>query len=208
MHTQGQIASKPTGRVSMNHGQALMMALLLAVALSIIPIQLPAADGSGAFKVTEISMEKGDESYLLNARMDINLNTGPKEALENGIPLVFELQIQTLEKHVWFWDIVVAEYKQVRQVQLHALSRTYLVKDLDTGAQRSYLKLDDALQGAGFLHNFPVLDFSRMKDDQSYSVRLRGSLDIEALPTPVRLLAYVSSAWDMDSEWYQWQLTR
>jgi hypothetical protein len=207
MHTQGQIASEPAGLLSMSHRQALMMALL-AVALSLITFRLPAADGSGAFTVTEISTEKGDESYLLNARMDINLNTGPKEALENGLPLVFELQIQTLEKHVWFWDIVVGEYKQVRQVQLHALSRTYLVKDLDTGVQRSYIRLDDALQAAGLLHDFPVLDFSQMKDGQTYSVRLRGNLDIEAMPTPVRLLAYVSSAWDMDSEWYQWQLTR
>jgi hypothetical protein len=191
----------------MNNRQSLMMALFFA-ALSLISFRLPAADESGSFRVSEISTEKGDESYLLNARMDINLNTGPKEALENGIPLVFELQIQTLEKHVWYWDIVVAEYKQVRQVQLHSLSRTYLVKDLATGAQRSYIRLDDALQAAGYLHNFPVLDFDRMKDNQTYSVRLRGNLDIEALPTPVRLLAYVSSAWDMDSEWYQWPLNR
>lgn len=207
MLTQSQIAGKTTDRVSMHHWQVLMMALL-AAALSLVPFRLPAADASGSFRVTEISTRKGDESYLLNARMEINLNTGPKEALENGIPLVFEFQIQTLEKHVWFWDIVVAEYKQVRQVQLHSLSRTYLVKDLVTGAQRSYLKLDDALQAAGSLHNFPVLDFDQMKDNQAYSVRLRGNLDIEALPTPVRLLAYVSSAWDMDSEWYQWQLNR
>jgi hypothetical protein len=207
MHTQGQIASKPATGVSMSYGQLSMMALL-AVALLLIPVRLPAVDGSGAFKVTEIETDKGDESYLLDARMDINLNTGPQEALENGIPLIFELQIQTLETHKWFWDIVVAEYKQVRQVQLHALSRTYLVKDLATGAQRSYLKLEDALQAAGFLHDFPVLDYSQMKDKQSYSVRLRGNLDIEALPTPMRLLAYVSSDWDMDSEWYQWQLTR
>ena len=207
MHTQSQIAGKTTDRVSMHHWQLLIMALL-AAALSLIPFRLPAADASGSFRVTEISTRKGDESYLLNARMEINLNTGPKEALENGIPLVFEFQIQTLEKHVWFWDSVVAEYKQVRQVQLHSLSRTYLVKDLGTGAQRSYIKLDDALQAAGSLRNFPVLDFDRMKDNQTYSVRLRGNLDIEALPTPVRLLAYVSSAWDMDGAWYQWQLVR
>jgi hypothetical protein len=58
------------------------------------------------------------------------------------------------------------------------------------------------------VHNYPVLDYALMRNDESYSVRLRGSLDIEALPTPVRLLAYISSAWDMDSEWYQWQLAR
>jgi hypothetical protein len=207
MHAQGRIAGKKTGRIYVNRGQWLMMALLAGVFLC-APPRLPAADQSGAFKVTEIRTEKGDESYLLNARMAINLSSGPREALENGVPLVFELQIQTLEKHTWLWDSVVAEYKQARQVQLHALSRTYLVKDLATGAQRSYTRLDEALQAAGFVHNYPVLDYALMQNDESYSVRLRGNLDIEALPTPVRLLAYVSSAWDMDSEWYQWQLAR
>jgi hypothetical protein len=207
MRKQVQIAGSPFGRFSLNRGRLLITTLLALNAL-LLPCRVPADEPAGAFKVTEIDAEKGDEAYLLNARMDIQLNTGPREALENGIPLVFELHIQTLEKHTWFWDIVVEEYKQDRQIQLHALSRTYLVKDLATGAQRSYLKLDDALQAAGILHNFPVLDYDRMKDGERYAVRLRGSLDIEALPTPVRLLAYVSSAWDMDSEWYQWQLVR
>ena len=207
MHAQGRIAGIKTSRIYVNRVQWLTMALLAGVFLC-APPGLPAADRPGAFKVTEIGTEKGDEAYLLNAKMAINLSSGPREALENGVPLVFELQIQTLEKHTWLWDSVVAEYKQARQVQLHALSSTYLVKDLATGAQRSYPTLDEALQAAGFVHNYPVLDYALMRNDESYSVRLRGSLDIEALPTPVRLLAYISSAWDMDSEWYQWQLAR
>jgi hypothetical protein len=206
MRAQGQISGGPGGSRPVSCGGHLMLALLALTSL-LTPSQFVAADDAGAFKVTEVRTEKGDEAYLLDARMDISLSSGPREALENGVPLVFEFQIQTLEKHVWFWDTVVAEYKQARQVQLHALSRSYLVKDLSTGAQRSYTKLAEALNAAGFVHNFPVLDYGQMQDGQSYSVRLRGSLDIEALPTPVRLLAYVSSAWDMDSEWYQRQLT-
>lgn len=205
MRKQVRLADSFAARVSPDLGR-LLIASLLTVTVLLFPFRLPADESSSAFRVTEIRAERGDESYLLDARMDISLNTGPMEALANGIPLVFELQIQTLEKHTWFWDIVVAEYKQVRQVQFHALSRTYLVKDLANGAQRSYLKLDDALQAAGFLHNFPVLDYDRVEDGEQYAVRLRGNLDIEALPTPVRLLAYVSSAWDMNSEWYQWPL--
>jgi hypothetical protein len=207
MHKQVQLAGSSPACVSLRHGRQLLAALL-AVAALVSPLRVPADEQSAGFTVTEIDTQKSDQSYLLDARVDIKLNTGPKEALENGIPLVFELQVQTLEKHTWFWDIVLAEYKQDRQVQFHALTRTYLVKDLATGAQRSYLKLEDALQAAGFLHNFPVLDYDRVKNDQRYAVRLRGSLDIEALPTPVRLLAYVSSAWDMDSEWYQWPIVR
>jgi hypothetical protein len=47
-----------------------------------------------------------------------------------------------------------------------------------------------------------------IEDDADYKIRLRGSLDIESLPTPVRLIAYVSSAWDMSSEWHTWSLDR
>ena len=82
------------------------------------------------------------------------------------------------------------------------------MKDLDTGFQRSFRYLDEALQAAGVLEDVSVLDYELMKDKRRYTVRLRGSLDIESLPTPVRLLAYVSSAWDMDSEWHQWGLSQ
>jgi hypothetical protein len=50
------------------------------------------------------------------------------------------------------------------------------------------------------------VEFQELRDGRRYTVRLRGRLDIESLPTPVRLLAYVSSAWDMDNEWYKWRL--
>jgi hypothetical protein len=31
-------------------------------------------------------------------------------------------------------------------------------------------------------------------------------LDIDALPTPLRLLAYLSDDWRLASEWYTWPL--
>ena len=53
-----------------------------------------------------------------------------------------------------------------------------------------------------------LLTSKSLKPGRTYVIRLRGSLDIESLPTPVRLLAYVSAGWDMNSEWYAWPLAR
>jgi len=181
---------------------------LLVTLCMALPLPLPAETGHGAFEVVAARTEKGEESYLLSAQLDIRLSAGAQEALENGIPLVIEFQIQALETHVWLWDEVIEEIRHARQISYHALSRTYVVRDINTGRQQNFRSLQDALLMAGFMQELPVLDYQLLEDNKNYVMRLRGSLDIESLPTPVRLLAYVSSAWDMDSEWHKWQLAR
>ena len=205
MHTQGVMNQAHDGTVSL---AGRLMLLVCFGMWSLVPGQLPADGVRGAFTVLNAETRRGESGWRLDAVFEIRLSEGAREALENGVPLVLELQVQALERQPWLWDAVVAEQKRSRQLQYHALSRTYLVKDLDTGFQRSFRYLDEALQAAGVLEDVSVLDFELMKGKRRYAVRLRGSLDIESLPTPVRLLAYVSSAWDMDSEWHQWGLSQ
>lgn len=204
MHAQGLT----TGGTNGWYCVAGLRWLLLTGVFLLLPASLPADDARGAFTVAEARIVKGEDAYLLDARLDVTLSSGAQEAMENGIPLVFELQVQVLERHFWLWDKVVAERKEIRQVQLHALSRTYVVKDIGSGGQRSFHDLGDALLLAGMIRNLHLLDADRLETGKRYSVRLRGGLDIESLPTPVRAIAYVSSAWDMDSEWYLWQLAQ
>jgi hypothetical protein len=78
---------------------------------------------------------------------------------------------------------------------------------MNTGRQGNYSRLDDALQAAGTIEKLLLTD-RPLEAGRRYEIRLRGSLDIESLPTPVRLLAYVSADWDMKGEWYAWPLAR
>ena len=41
-----------------------------------------------------------------------------------------------------------------------------------------------------------------------YQVKMRTFLDIESLPAPMRPLAYISSDWQLDSDWVSWPLTQ
>jgi hypothetical protein len=192
------------GLIKHPHGRLLL--LLVAGLCLTTPARLSADGARGAFTVVSAETRRGEGDWRLDAVLDIRLSEGAREALDNGVPLVLDLQVQALEKQPWLWEAVVAEQKRSRQLQYHALSRTYLVKNLSTGFQRSFRYLDEALQDAGVLEDVAVLDFDAIKQGRQYTVRLRGRLDIESLPTPVRLLAYVSSSWDMDSEWHQWRL--
>ncbi len=165
------------------------------------------ADDSGQFLVEDAHAWSDAGMHMLDARFAIRLSSGAREALDNGVPLVLELHVQLVETHKWFWDSVEVDLTQRRQLEYHALSRSYLVKNLNTGTQSNYRRLEDALLAAGTIQSLILTD-AQLQPDQRYIIRIRGSLDVESLPTPVRLLAYVSSAWDMQSEWYAWQLVR
>ncbi|MEZ5541240.1 MAG: DUF4390 domain-containing protein [Pseudomonadota bacterium] len=166
-----------------------------------------AAEDAGEFRITDAHAWLSGAELLLDAQVLIGLNRGPREALENGVPLTFELQVQLVRKHVWLWDSVVVEHVRVRRLEYHALSRSFLVRDMNTGRQGNFSRLEDALQAAGTIDRLQL--YSKPLDTNGgYEVRLRGSLDIESLPTPVRLLAYVSSDWDMQGDWYTWPLAR
>jgi hypothetical protein len=167
----------------------------------------PYASEPGEFRITDVHAWHDEDGWFLDAQCAIRLSSGAREALDNGVPLVFELQVQMVKTHPWFWDVVEIERSQVRQLQYHALSRSYLVKDISAGTQGNYSRLDDALVAAGVIESLLITDQS-LASDRDYNIRLRGSHDIESLPTPVRLLAYVSSEWDMSSEWYTWSLDR
>jgi hypothetical protein len=80
------------------------------------------------------------------------------------------------------------------------------VKNYSTGVQHSFLELDEALDYTGNIYDLPLIDANLLKPEQSYSVRMRADLDIESLPTPVRLWAYLGSDWSLKSDWHQWPL--
>jgi hypothetical protein len=204
MFTQDRLSVDRCMRALYSPVRPLLAALVL---LAVIWPDYSRAGDPGEFLVDDAHAWTESGRQKLDAQFTVRLSSGAREALESGVPLVFELQVQLVKIHKWFWDSVDVELTQHRQLQYHALSRSYLVKDLDAGTQGNYRRLDDALRAAGTIQSLLLTD-EPLEAGQRYLVRIRGSLDIESLPTTVRLLAYVSSAWDMQSEWYAWPLAR
>jgi hypothetical protein len=180
--------------------------LLLLVITCCVPVPAAAAD-PGIFQLEDAHTWRTDEGDYVGAQFEILLSSGAEEAVKNGIPLTFEIQVQVVKKKTWLWDSVEIELVRYKRLQYHALSESYQVKDMSAGSQGNYRRLGDALRAAGNIQSL-LLSGETLDSELNYEIRLRGSLDIESLPTPVRLIAYVSSVWDMTSKWYSWPLVR
>jgi len=180
--------------------------VILLVLACCLPVPVSAAD-TGLFQLEDAHTWRTAEGDFLGAQFEILLSSGAEEAVKNGVPLVFEFQVQVVKKNTWIWDSVEIEHVLYRELRYHALSESYQVRDVSAVSQGNYRRLDDALRAAGSIEKL-LLSGRVLDSGLNYEIRLRGSLDIESLPTPVRLIAYVSSAWDMTSKWFSWPLVR
>jgi len=147
-----------------------------------------------------------DGVYRLGAHVDFDFNETLYDALHNGVSLLIELRVEVLQERPWIWPGLVAELRQRFELQYHALSRYYLVRNFSSGAQYSFRTMNDALEYIGNVYDLPLIDAKLLEPKQRYMVRMRASIDVEALPTPVRLWAYLGSAWSLKGNWKQWPL--
>lgn len=175
--------------------------LLLWIGLGLAP----AAHASG-FTIRSVSTHLQDKVYQLDANIDYQFSDSALEALRNGVPLIILLDIKVEQERSWWLNKTIAELQQGYLLLYHALTEKYIVNNLNSGAQENYEQLSTALSALGKVKDLPILDAHLATSGSRYVVRLRTRLDLESLPAPMRPLAYISSDWRLESNWYQWPL--
>lgn len=167
------------------------------------------AGAEPGFDIERADTRLADDVYLLDAEVDYRFSDEALDALESGVPLTVSLDIEVQRKRGWYWfDADVASLEQRYRLQHHALSNQYLVLNENSGAWYAYPTRDSALDALGRIRGLPVIDSHFLDPHEEYEVELRVRLDIEALPAPLRPIAYVTPAWRLGSDWYAWSLQR
>ena len=169
---------------------------------------LSSAFAEADFSVKDARTRLEGRVYLLDAEVDYRFSSKALDALENGVPLVLVLDIEVEKKRPWWWyDSEVASLEQRFEIQYHALSDQYLLSNLNSSALYAYPTLASTADAVGHIRDLPLLDANLIEPDATYEVQVRSRLDIEALPSPLRPLAYVLPGWRLSSDWYQCTLT-
>ena len=169
---------------------------------------LLAEDDASGFSIQSLETLMQNRVYLLNASFSYQFSSEAIEALEHGVPLLILVDIEIVTPR-WYWsDKVIAELEQGYLLLYHALSESYVVHNLNSGTQNNFITLKQALNYLSSIKELPILDANILSPDKDYYLRVRTHLDIESLPAPMRPLAYISSDWQLSSDWYEWPLQR
>ena len=147
------------------------------------------------------------DTWLLDAGLDLEPNPESREALESGVPITVLLEVEVIRERL-LRDERVRHMRLRYRIEKHALSKRYMVTYATSGKTRTYAALEDASAGAGRIRGLALIRHGDLLPDKRYRVRLRARLDIDALPSPLRPLAWLRSLWRLRNDWYSWILTQ
>lgn len=159
-----------------------------------------------AFEVEGLTARAVEGVYLMDADILYQFSDEALEALENGVPLTLEVHIQLRREGAWIWESDLLDVRLRYRLLHQALHGLYQVSDLANGTQQYFATRKAALTALGRIRDVQLISVEKLQRGERYKLSLRSSLDIEALPLPLRPLAYLSPAWNLSSEWSIWRL--
>ena len=184
-----------------------MLVAVLAVALVPVYAQMQ-PPREGFFDVRSASTSMVEGVHELEARLQLILSKEALDALNSGVPLTIELNLEVIRVRGLWVDAEEAALTVTYELEYRPLSQRYIVRNLNLGSQESFATLYSALNNLGRIQGLPVIDDALLESDSRYRMRLRALLSTRQYPAPLRILFFWRSQWQLKSDWYEWILER
>jgi hypothetical protein len=156
------------------------------------------------FVVRNVRTQSVDDRLLVSADLELGLTADVESAVNNGVPLVLVTEFKVVREGL-LWNQLIDEVRTRYRLRFHTLSGHYIVESVDLESMEMFRSVDDALRRIGTLRNV-ALRLPNSEPLSTHHVEVRSRLDINALPGPLRPMAFLSSSWRLGSNWTQWQI--
>ncbi|MCB1741877.1 MAG: DUF4390 domain-containing protein [Gammaproteobacteria bacterium] len=180
----------------------LLVTLCLPLAPAKVAAQLPhsTAEEARGFEVLDASVRLQDGIYVLDADVLFRLSASAREALSSGVPLNLYVDVRVMRSR-FVLDKEVFRTSVILRVETHPLSQQLVVTDSRSGSSETYASYGAMLEGIRHVRGIRLLAPNALAEGESHYAMVRASLDIEALPLPLRPLAWISPDWAHTSDW-------
>jgi Domain of unknown function (DUF4390) len=180
------------------------------ILLCFVLLLMPASAYPNDTGVTVISAETSllGEDYVLTADIDYQLSEKAIEALDNGVPLFWTYQFKVQEQRDFFWNDTLVEKSFRYRIQYHALLKMYRVINESNGAVENFSTLQAALDLLSTLRDYRLIEKIQIDSKKQYVAGMKITFERDALPLPLRPIAYTNPQWYLSSDWYLWPLNK
>lgn len=159
-------------------------------------------------EVTSASVALDEGVFELDAQLDLSIPEAGRRAIEAGLTLELDYQIEIARVRRYLPDAEVASLQQSYELSYHALSQRYLLRNLNTGEQQDFGTLQASLDRLAEVRGLPLLDSSLLEPGSTYEFRVRAELNLRTAPDSLGWLLFWTDDWSATSEWYAWTLRR
>ena len=181
--------------------------ILVVVFVSLFLSEICIAQVSG-IEINRINGVIDNTMLRIDADIGYHLSKETRDALEHGIPLEFDIEFRIKKEREWIWDEIIVTKMITFRVEYQPLSGHYLVTQTNTGHKYQFRDLSEVLDFIGDINQVPLIGIDMIVPDKNYKAEIRAELNIQALPAPLRPLAYISSQWQLSSPWQAWTIEK
>ncbi|HEV7985367.1 MAG TPA: DUF4390 domain-containing protein [Steroidobacteraceae bacterium] len=184
------------------------IALCLLLWLVVPRVSIPAAgplDGEFEVRSAFVVIDRG--VVQLNVHVQYPVNERIRSALQDGVTLAFDLELNiTRHRRLW-WNAGVLETTLRRELTYHAVTDRYVLRNDQGVEQESFPTLEEAIDRLGRIEDLPILVESQLRGDGPWQVAVRAGVRRGRLSDTMRALMFWSDDWHRNSDWYTWTLT-
>jgi len=177
---------------------------LLALFAAWVTCVTPVAAAEGRFEVISATTRADNDTWYLDARVDLELSDAALDALKNGVTLRIAFQYEVRSRRRFWIDEVVLTKQQDFELQYLSLSQRYVIRDVSSDTVNSYATLFSALRYLGQIRDYELTNELPIRAPGRYTLSMRAVLDWEKLPGPLAVLAFWRVDFSLESDWYRW----
>lgn len=157
--------------------------------------------------VRSASAELHDGMLEFSIQAEYPADEQTSAALMGGATVDLDLQVTVDLKHDFWLDEQLVDDSFRRELTWNAPSQRFVLRDVDSGHQRTFATLEKALDAAGRLDGWQVPFTEQLDPEQTYEVGVRARLRRGRMPSALRSLTFWTRYWSR-SEWFRWELPR
>jgi hypothetical protein len=189
-------------RVLLSNKTGIVLCLLWAL------MPTSAYPNDAGVKVTSAETALLGNDYVLAADIDYQLSEKAIEALDNGVSLFWTYNFKVYKQRNYLWDDTLLEKSFRYRIQYHALLKMYRITNESNGAVDNFSTLQSALDSLSTLRDYRLVEKAKISDQESYIAGMKITFERDALPLPLRPIAYTNPQWYLSSDWYLWPLKK
>jgi hypothetical protein len=163
------------------------------------------AQESGRFEVRNAYVELVNGVWQLDVSLDLGLADVARQAFQEGVPLVLELEIEANVARRFLPDDEAVSMTRSWEVAFDAITQRFVVTDTASGAHVSHATQEEAISALSRLGGIVIGDTAALPEGRRFDMRVRATVEVGDLPAPVRMLLFWKG-WSRSTEWYAWEV--
>jgi hypothetical protein len=178
-------------------------ALLLLLSISCGPSLAQEAE---PFVIERAEFKLDRSMLLLNLVVDGRIPDYIAIAIDKGLPVPFMFEVEIRARKRFWLDDRVVSLKQQYLLHYQPMLNSYVLFDVNNSERRYFDDLQMAVRFMEVVYNYPMLDINNLAPDREYYARVRYGIDTDELPLPLQSSWPWDDDWDLESDWYEWQV--